>query len=237
MDFKKQNRPDKERQRISVPQRRHLQQTDSQHAHTESPASKPEQTTTLVSATNSHRSSRTPRTPVTRIRHLLLTKKAIVASIVVVAVVGSIAVNAVIKQRTDLENAKKNDPNALIENLEYQTVIPDGKSIGELGGWKRVSPAKSDPVFAYNDTLDGVAINVSQQPLPKSFKGGDQIADLAKRFNATTKIDANGTTVYVGTSAKGPQSAILSKNDLLILIKSQNKIDDKSWAKYARSLN
>lgn len=170
-------------------------------------------------------------------RRFVSSKKAVLASVVAVAMIGSLAADAAIRQRTN-DQAKDHDPNALIENLEYQTVVPEGKSISDLGGWKRVSPTKSDPVYAYVDSIDGVAISVSQQPLPKSKGGaGDQVADIAKRFNATAKIDANGTTVYLGTSAKGPQSAILTKNDLLILIKSQSKIDDKSWGKYAKSLN
>lgn len=121
----------------------------------------------------------------------------------------------------------------------YTTVVPNGKSVDELGGWKRVSPPKSEPVYAYADSIDGVSISVSQQPLPKSFETNPevQVADLAKKFNATNKLAAGNIPVYIGTSAKGPQSVILTKNDVLILIKSQKKINDKSWAKYAESLN
>lgn len=119
-------------------------------------------------------------------------------------------------------------------NPEYQTVIPKGKNIADLGGWKRVSPPKASPVYAYSDTLDNVSISVSQQPLPPSFNGN--VAELAKKFNATDKVDANGTDVYIGTSAKGPQSTIFTKNGLLILIKSQKSIDDKAWAYYIESL-
>ncbi len=122
---------------------------------------------------------------------------------------------------------------------EYQTTLPQGKSIKELGGWKRISPPGKAPVFAYADSLDDVPISVSQQTLPKSFKENtnDELAELAKKFNATTKVDASGIPVYIGTSAKGPQSTIFAKNNLLILIKSQSKIDNKSWARYAKSLN
>ncbi len=121
----------------------------------------------------------------------------------------------------------------------YQVVLPTSESISKLGGWRRVSPSGKDPVFAYSDVIDGVTVSVSQQPLPQSFKQDtdDQVADLARKFSATTKIDAGNTTVYVGTSSKGPQSAILTKKNLLILIKSQKKIDDSAWAKYAESLN
>lgn len=119
-----------------------------------------------------------------------------------------------------------------------QAVLPNTKSIEELGGWKRVSPPESDPVFAYNDVVDGVAISVSQQPLPDSFKNNtaSHVADLAKKFNATTTLKANGITAYLGNSSKGPQSVIFAKKDALIMIKSQNKISDKSWTTYLASL-
>jgi len=124
-------------------------------------------------------------------------------------------------------------------NPEYQTVLPGGKSADELGGWKRVSPPEKDPVFAYADEVSGIPISVSQQPLPNSFKTdtASHVADLAKAYNATTKITAGDTTVYIGTSAKGPQSVILTKKNLLILIKSQKTIDNVAWEEYVKSLD
>lgn len=121
---------------------------------------------------------------------------------------------------------------------DYETVLPAGKSIRELGGWKRVSPPEKEPVFAYADVIDGVSVSVSQQPLPASFKRDtdNQVAELAKKFNATHKIDGNDSSIYVGTSAKGPQSVIFTKGDVLVLIKSQKKINDTAWTAYAQSL-
>lgn len=126
----------------------------------------------------------------------------------------------------------------VVENLEYQTVTPRGKTIQQLGGWRRVSPPKSAPVYAYVDTIDGVQVSVSQQPLPDKFiEGtGDKLDELAKGFGATNEITANSVKVYVGTSAKGPQSALFIKNGLLILVKSQKKISNTSWKKYAEEL-
>lgn len=121
---------------------------------------------------------------------------------------------------------------------DFQTVLPENKSINQLHGWQRVSPPQDDPVFAYSDTINNVAITVSQQRLPTAFSSDidSHVADLAKKFNATDKIDASGTTVYVGTSVKGPQSAILTKNNLLILIKSAAKIAPADWAAYVSAL-
>lgn len=122
---------------------------------------------------------------------------------------------------------------------EFQAVLPGTTSISELGGWRRISPPQKEPVFAYADTIGDIPISISQQALPASFQSdvSGQVAEMAKKFNATTKIDAGDTKVYVGTSVKGPQSAILTKNGLLILIKSQSKVDDAAWAEYVKSLN
>jgi hypothetical protein len=135
------------------------------------------------------------------------------------------------------QNATSSDD--LIENLEYQSVLPEGKTSRELGGWKRVSPPDGDPVYAYTDTIDSVRISVSQQPLPEKMKTNtdEAIASLAKQFNATTKISSSTTPYYIGNSAKGPQSVILTKNALLILIKSESAITEASWTAYVQKLN
>jgi hypothetical protein len=117
---------------------------------------------------------------------------------------------------------------------DYDTILPLGKTIQELGGWGRVSPPGKAPVFAYVDSIDGVHIRVSQQPLPASFKKDlpGQLAGLAEQFNAKEKLTAGDTTIYVGTSIKGPQSAVLSKKSLLILISADSKLSNKQWTDY-----
>jgi hypothetical protein len=174
---------------------------------------------------------------VSRLRRTLTTKRGMALSIVAVALVGSLSVGALIHQHNQTSQ-HSNSSSGIIENLEYQTILPNGKSIGQLGGWKRVSPPDKTPVYAYVDSLAGTGISISEQPLPNDTKAAttDQIADIAKKFNATTKLDVAGTTAYLGTSAKGPQSVIFSKNGLLVLIKSQQEIDNSSWIAYIESL-
>lgn len=128
---------------------------------------------------------------------------------------------------------QSNQPETRTEEPEYTTVLPKTSTIEELGGWTKVSPEGNDPVFAYADTIGDVSISVSQQPIPKPF----QIEETAKNFNATEELESNGTKVYLGTSAKGPQSVIFVKNNLLILIKSQSTISNQSWIDYVSSLN
>lgn len=120
----------------------------------------------------------------------------------------------------------------------YATLLPSQKSVSDLGGWRRISPPDKEPVFAYADTIDSVRINISQQQLPAAFKGdiAGHIDELAKSFQATNRLDVNGTIVYIGTSAKGPQSALFTKNGLLIFIKTEKTISDAAWSTYISSL-
>lgn len=125
----------------------------------------------------------------------------------------------------------------IIEDTGFQTVLPSGKQIKDLGGWERISPLNTAPVYAFADTINDIVISVSQQPLPFTSDADTQVAQLAAAYSATTTLSANGVKVYIGTSAKGPQSTIFSKNGLLILIKSQEKIQDSAWISYINSLN
>ncbi|HSX33891.1 MAG TPA: hypothetical protein VLF91_06165 [Candidatus Saccharimonadales bacterium] len=120
----------------------------------------------------------------------------------------------------------------------YATVLPAGKSITSLGGWSRISPPGRDPVYAYADSIGGVRIDVSEQPLPANFKSdtATQVANLAQNFNASEKLTVGGTTVYLGTSIQGPQSVILAKQSLLILIKSASTLTVDQWTGYINSL-
>lgn len=121
---------------------------------------------------------------------------------------------------------------------DKEVVLPSGKNIDDLGGWKRVSPPESEPVFAYNDDIKGVEISVSQQKLPPTFQTNTsaKIEELAKNYNATTKIEAGSDIAYIGTSAKGPQSVILVKNGLLILLKSTSVVEEHDWSVYIKGL-
>ena len=138
-------------------------------------------------------------------------------------------------------HASKRDSSAQVHNADsptYKTISPDGRSINTLGGWRRVSPPNSQPVYSYDDSIGGVSISVSQQPLPDSFTSNtsQKIAELAKGYNAADKFITDGTTVYVGTSAKGPQSVIFTKDNLLVLIKSQAVVNDQAWKQYVARL-
>jgi hypothetical protein len=94
-------------------------------------------------------------------------------------------------------------------------------------------------VFAYIDTLNRIQITVSQQPLPTDFSSNpdEDIKEMALDFNAKERVVADDATVYfVGTSTKGPQSVITTKNNLLILIKSPVQIKNEQWSRYIADL-
>ena len=120
----------------------------------------------------------------------------------------------------------------------FTAMLPTNESIDQLGGWQKLTPPNSDPIFVYTDSIDGVSVNISQQRLPAKFRANtsQQMAELARSYNATNKIDVDGTTVYIGASAKGPQSVLFTKNDVLILIKSWATIENSSWVAYVKTL-
>lgn len=166
-------------------------------------------------------------------RRFVFTKKPVAAGSLIAIVAAAGLMSAYLNQGSNANT------HAAAGHPEYATILPQGKSVETLGGWKRISPPGKDPVFAFADTINGVSISVSEQPLPASFKDNtpEHMAKLAEKFSATTKLEVGDTTVYVGTSVKGPQSALLAKNNLLIMIKSQKKISDAAWKQYAASLN
>ena len=121
----------------------------------------------------------------------------------------------------------------LASSPSFQALLPTGKSINKLGGWTRVSPADHDPAFSYDDTINDIAIKVSQQQLTNASQS---VAEIAKAYNATDKITAQNTTVYIGTSFQGPQSVLFAKGDLLVMIGSQATISHDDWISYINSL-
>lgn len=120
----------------------------------------------------------------------------------------------------------------------YATVLPAGKSIQSLGGWTRVSPTGRNPVYAYVDKIGNTQVDVSEQPLPAGFQTNtqEQVAQLAKSFNATEKFPAGSTNIYIATLADDSQSVILSKNKLLVLMKSTSLLPPTKWVSYVNSL-
>lgn len=122
------------------------------------------------------------------------------------------------------------------ETPGFNTVVPKEKSIDQLGGWVRVSPAGTTPVYAFADNINTVTINVSEQALPDNLKTDAELSKMAEGFGANKSFKVGDITVYIGTSGKGPQSVIFSTKSLLVLIKSASEIPNDSWIAYINSL-
>ncbi len=120
----------------------------------------------------------------------------------------------------------------------FQALLPGTTSIAKLGGWQKLTPPDGTAIYVFTDSIDGVDINVSQQPLPASLKDDSEakVSEVAKGYNETKSIYAATTKVYIGTNADGPQSVIFTKNKLLVLIKSRSVIKDELWVTYINSL-
>jgi hypothetical protein len=118
------------------------------------------------------------------------------------------------------------------ESPNFAALSPSGKKIE----WSRLSPPGSTSFYVYTDTLEGVPIRISEQTLPDTLKSDDTVAELARNYNANRSITVDEVTVYIGTSAKQTQSIIFVKRSLLILITSNNILNDRQWSEYISSL-
>lgn len=120
----------------------------------------------------------------------------------------------------------------------FTTVLPSGKTINDLGGWTRASPVGANPVFVYVDYIGDARINVNQQPLPEDFKTDTEmkVEELAIGYKATEKLTVGNLIVHIASTSQGPQTAIFTKNDLLILLRSNTAISSDSWISYINSL-
>ena len=120
---------------------------------------------------------------------------------------------------------------------DYNTLLPTGKNIDQLGGWTRVSPTDRNPAYAYTDQIGSIKIIVSQQPIPDDFKkDASKIKQFAQTYSAGHEITDGDTRIYSGVAEDGPESIIFSKNNLLIFIKADRALAESELISYIRSL-
>lgn len=119
---------------------------------------------------------------------------------------------------------------------DFKFILPDGKEEETDNGKIGYDPQKR--VVSFADTIGIVKVTVSQQPLPDNFKQDPegQLEILARNFSANEVIVPSNPKAYLGTSAKGPQTVIFSKSDLLVFIQAASKIDKIDWTDYIRNL-
>lgn len=168
-------------------------------------------------------------------RRFLLNKKTLSIFISILVVAIGVAVGFIII--TQRNNAEESSQYTTSELPPFQTILPADLSNQDMKGKVLHTPG-GEVIFTYNDKINDTTVNITQQPLPESFKNDPttKVSEMAKNFKATMQIKANNTVVYIGTSADGPQYAVFSKKGLLILIKAQEKIMDDAWIVYINSL-
>lgn len=120
----------------------------------------------------------------------------------------------------------------------YETLIPVGKTIDQLGGWTRSSPVDRNAGFVYVDYIRENRITVNQQILPEDFKTDTnvQMDALAKSLNATEVLTVGGLMVHIASSSKGPQTVLFNEKGLLVFLRSSVKLSNDDWIGYINSL-
>lgn len=121
------------------------------------------------------------------------------------------------------------------EKPTYTTLTPEGVA---ADSWTRISPEGSAPAYSYADTIDDTRIIVTQQQLPRGVQSGDdtEFARIAASFSATEKHTEGDTVFYLGSAGGSTQHVIASKDNLLILIKAEQPLDEDEWAAYLDAL-
>lgn len=137
------------------------------------------------------------------------------------------------------QNTKSGDtPGVLSEKTEKPTFaysLPDGKEDNADGEVKYDANRR---VVNFRDSIGGVVITVSQQPLPAGFETDTEakVKKLAEDYSANDVLVNANPTAYLGTDVKGPQTVIFAKKDLLVFIQSTKEIDKNDWAEYITKL-
>lgn len=132
---------------------------------------------------------------------------------------------------------KEEDSQVLASKTEkptYDVTKPD--NVNAANGEVKFDAEKQ--VASFSDTVGGVKVTVSQQPMPENFKSNPygELEKLATSFSATESFAVNDFKVFIGTSAKGPQSLILIKDKKLIFIYAERKLPNTEWVKYIETL-
>lgn len=126
----------------------------------------------------------------------------------------------------------------LNQSPAFSTILPQGKTAEDVGGFAKVSPAGAPATYAYKDKINNIDILVSEQELPESMKTDTsaQVEKLAIGFNATQSVKTEKVEFFIGTSTSGEQSVITYTKTLLVFLKSSAKISNERWQSYIEDL-
>jgi hypothetical protein len=156
------------------------------------------------------------------------------ASLLVLVVAG-VSVQSLLSRQSK-DDGSKGVLSTQDQKPDFTTLLPEGKESNTVSGDVAYDALRK--VTSYTDTIMGQNVTVSQQPLPEDFKDNpdEKVKKLAEGFSATDLISTSSPKAYLGTSIKGPQTVIFTKNGLLIFILSTGKIDKHDWAEYITKL-
>lgn len=154
------------------------------------------------------------------------------AAVVVIATVGLIAI-------PKLHNKPTNSPTGVLSakdiKPDFAYSLPKATKTGATVETRYDAKRK---VVSFKDSIGGVEITVSQQPMPENLKKNtdEGVKKLAEGFSANDVLSTANPTAYLGTDAKGPQTVIFVKKDLLVFIFSVGSIDKHDWSEYITNL-
>lgn len=121
----------------------------------------------------------------------------------------------------------------------YKILYPGGKNAQNIGKIIKNNSPSQNSTYSYVDVVAGVEINVTQQEINELIKNNPEktLEAAAKANNQNEIISVDGVTVYLGTSAKGPQVASFIKGNLIIFINASDTISNETWAAYISALH
>lgn len=170
-----------------------------------------------------------------RVLPLLAKRKKIVFAAAGVLIIAVVAIN-LIPQPGNKPGAPVLGSTSQQHTPSYDTIFPNNDINATSSKEFAYEPQKK--VTSYTDEIGDAEVTVSMQPLPERFKKDPpgELAKFATDFNATEKLDMVDNMAYIGTSVKGPQTAVFIKNGLLVFISADKKFDKQFLSDYIISL-
>lgn len=93
-------------------------------------------------------------------------------------------------------------------------------------------------VLGYTTDYNGVALTVSQQPLPDKVKHDpSELAAIAQSLGTAKSIDTQKGAAYIVTYQEtATQVAVFATKEVLVFLKSNQALDDADWEYYINQL-
>jgi hypothetical protein len=174
-------------------------------------------------------------------------KKTMAMAVLTLVVSGVFVIRALDNKPTEnsgqsfTEENKLNQPNASTQAMEepvtndpeFPIVLPPGIPRDKIA-------YNPDRKFAkYDDQIGGVPLTVSQQQMPDNFRDDPRAGaqSIAKSLGADTELRyANNEVAYYFEGESGTQTAVFTKNNLLIFIRTAGLVQKDKLSQYIASL-